>query len=174
MNQPDIRRERLILRAFNLEDCGAVQEMAGNFNVAKMTLNVPHPYLPGMAEEWIKTHPQNWKAKTGVSYAIASIGKNKLFGTIGFDSIENGQASMGYWVGEQYWGNGYCSEAGAALVQYGFTSLGLSRVYAEHLSINPASGKVMQNIGMQHYKTENKPDRDGESVSTEFYEIQRT
>ena len=59
-------------------------------------------------------------------------------------------------------------------MQFGFLSLGLARVYAEHLSINPASGKVMQNIGMKHYKTENKPDRDGESVSTEFYEIECT
>jgi len=151
-----------------------VQEMAGNFNVAKMTLNVPHPYLPGMADEWIKTHPIDWESKTGASYAITCKKTKGLIGTIGLDSIENCQASMGYWIGEPFWGNGYCSEAGAALVQYGFSSLGLSRIYAEHLSINPASGRVMKNIGMKHYKTGKQPDRDGESVSMEFYEIECT
>ena len=174
MKQPDIKTERLILRPFNFKDAEKVQELAGNFNVAKMTLNVPHPYLPGMAEEWIKTHPKNWELGIGASYAITSKQTKELFGAIGLVSIENGQASMGYWIGELFWGNRYCSEAGTALVQFGFKSLSLSRVYAEHLSINPASGKVMQNIGMKHYKTENNPDRDGESVSMEFYEIECT
>ncbi len=171
MKQPDIKTERLILRPFSLNDAAAVQQMAGNYNIAKMTLNVPHPYLPGMAEEWINTHPQNWETRTAVSYVITSKQTKELIGAIGLVSIENGEASMGYWIGETFWGNGYCSEAGAGLVQYGFLSLGLSRVYAEHLSKNPASGRVMQNIGMKHYKTENKPDRNGEIVSMEFYEI---
>jgi len=172
MNQPDIKTARLILRPFSAKDAGLVQEMAGNFNVAKMTLNVPHPYLPGMAEEWIETHPLNWESGTGASYAITSKQTKELFGAIGFVSIEHSQASMGYWIGEPFWGNGYCSEAAAGLVQYGFSSLGLVRVYAEHLSINPASGRVMRNIGMKHYKTEKKPDRDGELVSMELYEIE--
>ncbi len=174
MKQPDIKTERLILRPFHINDADLVQKMAGNFNIAKMTINVPHPYLPGMAEEWIKTHPLSWESGTGASYAITSKQTTDLFGAIGLVSIENGEANMGYWVGEPFWGNGYCSEAGAALVQYGFSSLGLARVYAEHLSINPASGRVMQNIGMRHYKTEKKPDRDGELASMELYEIERT
>jgi len=172
MKQPNIKTERLVLRPFCLKDASDVQRMAGNFNVAKMTLNVPHPYLPGMAEEWIEIHPKNWKAGTGSSYAITSKTTKELFGAISLVSIENGQASMGYWIGEPFWGNGYCSEAAVALVQYGFASLGLGRIYAEHLSINPASGRVMQKIGMTHYKTANKPGRDGEQVSMEFYEVE--
>ena len=162
------------LRPFSIKDADLVQEMAGNFNVAKMTMNVPHPYLPGKAEQWINDHPLKWESRTGASYAITSKQTKELFGAIGLVSIENGQASIGYWIGEPFWGNGYCSEAGAGLVQYGFSSLGLDRVYAEHLSINPASGRVMQNIGMKHYKTEKKPDRDGKSVRMELYEIERT
>jgi len=174
MKQPDIKTERLILRPFSIKDADLVQKLAGNFNIAKMTINVPHPYLPGMAEEWIETHPQRWESRTDASYAITSKQTKELIGAIGLVSIENGEASMGYWIGEPFWGNGYCSEAGAALVQYGFSSLGLVRVYAEHLSINPASGRVMQNIGMKHYQTENKPDRDGKLTSMELYEIDRT
>jgi RimJ/RimL family protein N-acetyltransferase len=35
-------------------------------------------------------------------------------------------------------------------VQYGFETAGLNRIHASHLTRNPASGRVMQKIGMQH------------------------
>ena len=174
MKQPDIVTDRLILRPFNPKDAKPVTVMAGNFNVSKMTMNIPHPYTLDMAREWIKTHSQRWKLETGASYAVTDKHTKELFGAISLVSILDGQANMGYWIGEPYWNNGYCSEASLALVKYAFSSLGITRVYAEHLSRNPASGKVMQNIGMNHYETKNKPDRDGKLVSMELYEIKCT
>ena len=58
MEQPEIETERLILRRFTSSDAGIVKELAENYNVAKTTLNVPHPYDEGMAELWIESHPE--------------------------------------------------------------------------------------------------------------------
>ena len=55
---------------------------------------------------------------------------------------------MGYWLAEPYWNQGYTSEAAAALLQYGFNTLGLHKILATHLVENPASGKVMIKNGM--------------------------
>ena len=55
---------------------------------------------------------------------------------------------MGYWVGAPYWGRGYCTEAARAILRYGFEELGLHRIHAQHFARNPASGRVMQKIGM--------------------------
>ena len=45
---------------------------------------------------------------------------------------------------------GYCTEAAAEMLRYAFEDLGLHRVMARHFRSNPASGRVMQKIGMQY------------------------
>ncbi|KAF5035648.1 Spermidine N(1)-acetyltransferase [anaerobic digester metagenome] len=60
----------------------------------------------------------------------------------------HGRAELGYWVGRPYQGRGYATEAARAVIEYGFSVLELHRVYALHLSRNPASGRVMEKCGM--------------------------
>ena len=50
-----------------------------------------------------------------------------------------------------YWKQGYCTEAARAVLRYGFETRGLNRIGARHLARNPASGRVMQKLGM-HYE----------------------
>jgi len=59
------------------------------------------------------------------------------------------RAELGYWIGVPYWSNGYCTEAARALVTYGFEELELDSVQARHLVENPASGRVMNKLGMR-------------------------
>ncbi len=174
MKQPDLKTERLLLRRFRLGDASEVQQLAGNFNVAKMTLNVPYPYAPGMAEEWIGSHQENWESRTRVVYAIVKLNSHQLLGTTGLMSIDGLQAELGYWIGEPYWGMGYCTEATEALIQFAFQKLGLRKIVAEHLTSNPASGKVMEKAGMKHIATKQKVDRHGNNVGMEIYEIRRS
>ncbi|NEP60397.1 MAG: GNAT family N-acetyltransferase, partial [Symploca sp. SIO2G7] len=63
---------------------------------------------------------------------------------------ENANAELGYWIGVLYWSKGYCTEAAKAVVQYGFEVIGLHRIQAAHFPHNPASGRVMQKIGMSY------------------------
>ncbi|MFC1778641.1 GNAT family N-acetyltransferase [Pseudomonadota bacterium] len=127
MEQPEIETERLILRRFTSSDAGIVKELAGNYNVAKTTLNVPHPYDEGMAELWIESHPEKWSSKTGAVFAITTKELNQLVGTVSLMDIEGTQAEIGYWIGEPFWGNGYCTEAVNALIQFSLDNLGSAR-----------------------------------------------
>ena len=47
------------------------------------------------------------------------------------------------------WGRGYATEAAAALCDYAFGALEVHRIAAQHLLRNPASGRVMQKLGMR-------------------------
>ncbi len=171
MEQPVLTTKRLLLRKYRLEDSDEIQRLAGNYNVSKMTLNVPHPYEDGMAEAWITDHLEKMNNGTQVTYAISDSKTPHLLGTISLSKIQDSQANLGYWIGEQYWGKGYCSEAAIELVAYGFNSLGLKRIYAQHLTCNPASGKVMINAGMQHINSTLEKGRTGQPESVEWYEI---
>ncbi len=152
MNErPTIQTDRLLLRPFALEDASMVQTLAGEKDIASTTLNLPHPYEDGMAEEWIGTHQDRYEKGESVVLAIVLNDNGTLIGAIGLEiNKDNDRAELGYWIGKPYWNKGYCTEAARALIQHGFDVLGLERIHASHFRRNPASGRVMQNIGMIH------------------------
>ena len=152
MNErPTIHTDRLLLRPFTLEDASRVQKLAGEKDIASTTLNIPHPYEDGMAQEWIGTHQDRYDKGESVVFAIVLNDHSTLIGAIGLEiSKDHDRAELGYWIGKPYWNKGYCTEAARALIQYGFDVLGLVRIHASHFGRNPASGRVMQNIGMIH------------------------
>ena len=147
---PDLVTERLLLRPFTLADASRVQRLAGERVIAEFTLNIPHPYQAGMAEEWILSHPGNFLAGKSATFAITLAGERLLIGAIGLQCEErHHRAEMGYWMGTPYWNRGYCTEAASAVLHYAFETRGIHRVVASHLARNPASGRVMRKIGMR-------------------------
>ncbi len=149
--RPTLHTERLILRPFESSDAGDVQRLAGDFEIADTTLNVPHPYEDGMAEDWIATHQPQFEAGALCAFAITSAETGELIGAIGLRINANfNRAELGYWIGRPYWNNGYCTEAAHAMLEYGFIELGLNRIYATHLTRNPASGQVLRKVGMAY------------------------
>ena len=169
--QPELKTARLLLREYHLDDANELWKMAGNENVSKTTLNIPYPYKFEVAEKWIKTHQAEWQERTRITYAIVKLDTRQLVGTIGFVSLEGSEGELGYWIGEPYWGLGYCTEAAQAVIQFSFQNLGIDKITAEHLTTNPASGKVMEKIGMSHLMTTQGIDRYGKNASLEVYEI---
>jgi ribosomal-protein-alanine N-acetyltransferase len=152
--QPTLVTTRLKLRPFELEDAVTVQRLAGAAEIADTTLNIPHPYHPGMAEAWILTHRQLFRAGVLANFAVTLKASGALIGAVGLRVERAHQsAELGYWVGHNYWNQGYCTEATRAILGYGFESLQLNRIHASHLTRNPASGRVMQKLGMQHEGT---------------------
>ena len=149
-NQLTIETERLLLRPFQIADAPEVQRLAGEKAIASTTLNMPHPYEDGMAEAWISGHQQRFEDDEEVIYAITLPDSGQLLGAIGLViSRQHDRAELGYWVGKPYWGNGYATEAGKAIISFGFHSMNLNRIFASHFLRNPASGRVMEKIGMR-------------------------
>lgn len=149
MPQPSLDTVRLILRPFRLGDAPAVQELAGERIIADTTLNIPHPYEDGMAEEWIGAHESGYEDGKIATFAIVLRDDAKLAGAIGL-RIERGlnKAELGYWIGRPFWNLGYATEATMAILAFGFDELRLNRIQAGHLARNPSSGRVMQKAGM--------------------------
>ncbi len=146
---PKLETRRLLLRPFALADAQDVQRLAGRRSIADTTLNVPHPYEDGMAEAWLSTHQPLFEAGELAAFAVTDNARDELIGAISL-RIDRAfdRADLGYWIGEPFWGMGYCTEAATAVVRYGFEVLRLNKIHASHLLRNPASGRVMQKIGM--------------------------
>jgi len=172
MPHPTLTTARLVLRPFILSDAPAVQRLASDREIAANTLLIPHPYPEGAAEEWIRGHGE---VSDNQIFAIAPNSGGEVMGAIGMH-VEHfhRRAEIGYWLGVPYWGNGYVTEAARAVVGYAFDTLGVNRVFAVHFTRNPASGRVLQKIGMLREGTMRQHVRKwDESIDVDYYGIVR-
>jgi ribosomal-protein-alanine N-acetyltransferase len=148
---PTLQTQRLVLRPMVLTDAPDIQRLAGDRDIASTTLRIPYPYEDGMAEEWIRSRQAVFDAGEGVAFAIVGRSDASYIGGIGLVlSPPHANAEMGYWIGKPYWNRGYGTEAAGGVLRYAFEQLGLNRVYAAHFRRNPASGRIMQKIGMTY------------------------
>ena len=151
--RPTVETERLILRPFTLNDAPEVQRLANDRDISSNT-NLAYPYEDGMAEQWINSQQGSFERGEIINFAITHGKEGYLIGSIGLViDKENEKAELGYWIGKPYWNKGYCTEAARAVANYGFMVVGLNRIFAKYFSRNPASGRVMQKIGMKHEGT---------------------
>jgi RimJ/RimL family protein N-acetyltransferase len=128
-----------------------VQQLANDKDIATNTENLPYPYEEYMARSWIANHQDLFDRGDLLNLAITLRKQNKVIGAIGFDlDLKNNNAELGYWLGRPYWGNGYATEAARRMLHYGFTELKFHRIHSCHLKRNPASGRVLQKIGMRY------------------------
>jgi ribosomal-protein-alanine N-acetyltransferase len=148
---PRLQTERLVLRPFDASDGAAVERLAGAREVADTTLTIPHPYPSGGGAYWIATHAAAWSSRDSLVLAICQHeAPCELLGAISLQlSLPHSRGELGYWIGLPNWGKGFATEAARALTAYAFTEVGLHRVEARHFTRNPASGRVLQKLGMR-------------------------
>lgn len=78
------------------------------------------------------------------------------------------QVEVGYHFARAAWGQGYATEVAQGLVDYGFRTLGLTRIMGVVLPENTASRRVLEKIGM---RAEGMGDYEGYAI--EVYAIER-
>lgn len=146
---------RLRLRRFTPEDVARVAELCNDVRVADTVLSIPHPYERHHAEQWIASHEALWADKRHVPLAIevrdgSLPPRDALIGATGLMiKMSMDHAELGYWMGVDFWNRGYCTEAARAIVDWGFRECSLHRIFAHHMTKNPASGRVMEKLGMR-------------------------
>ncbi|NWF67933.1 MAG: GNAT family N-acetyltransferase [Chloroflexi bacterium] len=173
---PVLETERLLLRRLELSDALRVQTLAGDYQVARTTLTMPHPYPDGAAAEFILRTQQEMAEGSAYPFAIALKSENQLIGVVGLHPRHDYQrAEIGYWIGVPYWNKGYATEAARRVLRFGFEELKLHRIHAAHFTNNPASGRIMQKIGMQYEGTFRQHFiRFGDFMDVAYYAILRS
>ena len=153
-NNKTITTDRLILRPFLISDAENVANLCNNYNLYKNTLHLPYPYTINSALSWIETHEKNFNEDKLYEFAITCKESGKLFGAISLSNNKNyNNGEIGYWLGEEFWGKGYATEAAKGILEFAFNIKNYHKVYGRFFSRNPASGKVMTKIGMTYEGT---------------------
>lgn len=145
---PTLKTERLVLRAFSLEDAPVVQAHCGNWNIARMLTRVPHPYGHDLAVSWIASHATDWRNGDVHTFCIELDGDT--IGAVGLRRTAVATYELGYWLGEPWWGNGFVTEAARQVGRFAFEELGAEKLTSGHFLDNPASGRVLEKCGFRY------------------------
>jgi len=146
-----IETARLRIRSLRDDDLADLVALIGNWEVARWVSSVPHPYSEADGREWIANVRQDHATGRPRRFAIALKETNRIIGGVGLDGStgdESKEPALGYWLGQPYWRNGYGREAVAAIIDYGFRTLGLDTIRAYTDPSNAASQKVLLHCGL--------------------------
>ena len=84
------------------------------------------------------------------SYAVTLASTGEIVGSIALridtGSPEASVADIGYWIGAPYWGNGYATEAGDAIIDRA-RELGVTTIVLKYFDGNSASRRVSEKLG---------------------------
>lgn len=136
------KTQRLTMRRPARVDLSAMTQLANNEKIYEMLARLPHPYTEEDGKHFIDTI-----ARGDHEHAYSILTRDDGFiGVMGLHLLPERLPELGYWLGEPYWGEGYASEAAAALVK-GAEMAGCKALRSCAKSINKASLRVLQKVG---------------------------
>lgn len=145
---PIIQTERLILSPLEEKDIPFIVEYLQHRIFSDLTSNIPYPYMENDARMWLEMSKEAFDNDTGYTFGIRNK-EGQIIGAIGLHDRDDDKAELGYWIGIPYWNKGYVTEAAKALIDFGFNELNFHKIFATHFPHNPASGRIMEKIGME-------------------------
>ena len=143
-----LKSERLTLREFHDNDFEAVHAYATDIDVVRYMDWGPNSEAEtrdflDRAQSHASANP-----RTGYELAVVQTATGGLIGGIGLHA-DGHKAMLGYCFARSAWGQGYATEAARLLLDFGFESLGIHRVWAGCDSENAASLRVLGKLGMR-------------------------
>lgn len=141
-----IKSERLYLKKVSEKDLLDVCTQGNDKDIAMYVgSNFPSPYTKEDAAKYIKEANDNWKKMEKFSFAIFLKDSDIYIGAIGLKKNKFDIYHIGYWIGKEFWGNGYTTEAVKILIKYLFDNNIARKIQTGVDSPNIASVKVLQN-----------------------------
>ncbi len=143
-----LETNRLWLRWPRAADAPTIARLAGTRAVAEMTARVPYPYPSGDAERFIIDTRASNAGGRGIGLVITSRAKPlEPIGTISLRGSARGDALLGYWLGVEFWGRGFATEAAQAMIDTLFTLTRVGEIRASVRVLNPAARRVLEKCG---------------------------
>lgn len=160
-----------ILRKFRESDLDCLVKYANNYNIAKFLTNqFPYPYT--------EEDGKNFLSMAVDSTNIFAVEVNdEVIGSIGVfpqTDIHQKNAEMGYWLAEPFWGKGIITQAIVQMVNYGFDTFDITRIFARPFSTNLASQRVLEKAGFVcEARLKNALFKDGSYMDELIYTIMK-
>jgi RimJ/RimL family protein N-acetyltransferase len=144
VERTELQTERLLLRPFRFED---VEDVTAYSADPEFWRHYWRNRARQSVEEFVTQQVD--ETKEG-EIGLAIVLDQRVIGEIGFNVYSGDRtAELGYAIGKDYWRKGLTYEAAAAIVEWGFESLDLERIFARADVPNAGSWRIMEKLGMR-------------------------
>jgi RimJ/RimL family protein N-acetyltransferase len=153
---PDLARDdvfrietpRLWLRWPRICDAAAIHKFCSQWEVARFTARIPHPYPPGSAERFIYAAREANASGRDLTMVMTPIkGKRDAVGSISLESRGKDRLALGYVLAPEAWGKGFATEAAQAMIDAGFGMTPAVEILASVRVENAPSQGVLEKCG---------------------------
>lgn len=139
------RTDRLLLRPGFIEDAPELATAIGEEAIVRNLARAPWPYGEADARAFLAREPD--PALPGFTILQRTGSSPRIVGGIGIEA-DGDHHELGYWIARPYWGLGFATEAGHAVLRIA-RALRLPPLRAGHFIDNPASGAVLRKLGFR-------------------------
>ena len=153
---PDLARDdvfrletsRLWLRWPRICDAAAIHKFCSQWEVARYTARIPHPYPAGSAERFVYAAREANSAGRDMTLVMTPIrGKSDAIGSISLESRGRDRLALGYVLAPEVWGKGLATEAAGAIISAAFGLTSTLEILASVRVENEASKTVLEKCG---------------------------
>ena len=138
-----LETERLVLRMPTLADVKAIAAIANDHRIAENLRRLPHPYRVKDAETFVGSLARSRERVFLIEH------DDDVIGVVGLDFTQGSAPELGYWLGANYWGKCFATQAARAAIDHAFEEFDADRVQASARVTNPASRHLLEKCGFQ-------------------------
>ncbi|KAF6810961.1 gcn5-related n-acetyltransferase [Colletotrichum sojae] len=167
--------KRLLIRPTTFADASDMARLANNVNIAaNMRNSFPSPYHLKHVEAWLAFCAKN----PGNDFAICKAEDGSYIGNIGITrgtDVQYRTWELGYWIGEDFWRQGYASKVLEAFGKFCFQhDPSVLRLEASVVSTNVASRRVLEKAGFTYEGTKRQgQEKKGVVTDLHFFSLLR-
>ncbi len=175
MKTPTLETDRLTLRPVSIDDAPAIQKHFNNWNIIKhLSMVVPWPYPDDGAEAFLRdvSLPEMAAGKAHTWGVLIKGEPDEIVGLVEYTEGKASGGNRGFWLAEEFWGNGYMSEAITGVQDFLFFKLGIESMIVVNAKTNARSRRVKEKTGARFIGDGTLEHRSGEN-EVEKWEVTR-
>lgn len=141
---------RLVLRKAKLSDAVGFARGMSNVAVSRNTVSFPRVVPVLSAEFWVYRARANFDRGLSYAYVITPPDQCDVAGVMEIFTNKADRFEIGYWIAPDYWGQGYATEAGRAVIETLCPALNITEIEGVVYEDNPGSCRVLEKLGFKH------------------------
>lgn len=145
--QPELRTERLRLTQLGPEQFDAANAGLNDDDESRKLTGTHAAFTDDQVRNWLTKLPG---AEDRADWAIVRTADNKVIGEVVLNDLDADNQSMNYRIslyGSAFYGQGYGTEAGRAVINFGLGVLGLHRISLGVYDFNPRAQASYAKLG---------------------------
>lgn len=142
---------RLVIREYKNSDIDDYLRVVKQEEIYVTTYGIPKNYPKSRAKKWFRFIKNNIKTMQSYEFGMFLKENGQYIGNVGLInvSMEHNHADISYFIDTGMRNQGLTTEAAVEMLRFGFEILGFEKISGLCMSVNPASRRIMEKIGMK-------------------------